>query len=221
MFSIWLSLSLAKQKVTPNFSTFPRTCLKRGYPWKSSWSSSDLSLIFNQHEEEKLGCSSCEAKLWSSVWLPLPSIPPFLPPSSFHHLSFPWRLRPAAGCSVKTLTLDLTLINHKPRRTWEHSLTKRRRWQERAPVCVRVRGVYKLALFNFLWREVRMTANWETVRRGGRDFFQRRMPSEDKLLVSDYSRNDWRRKAECVCPVCVTVYVFVFLLSDSTWGKHR
>ncbi|KAF3850125.1 hypothetical protein F7725_019844 [Dissostichus mawsoni] len=95
----------AGKKITPNFLSFSRTCLKRGYPWKCSWSSSDRSLIFNQREEEnsavvhlKRGCDPrCDSPLSSSS-----------SSSSSHHLSFPWRLRPAAGCSVKTPTLHHT-----------------------------------------------------------------------------------------------------------------
>lgn len=101
---------LAK-KVTLNVS-FSRTCLKRGYPWKSSWSSSDLSLTFNQREEENSAVVHPEQSCGPSVWLPRHPPPPprYFPPIS----AFPSRLRPAAGCSVKTLTLNHSLINHKP-----------------------------------------------------------------------------------------------------------
>ena len=80
----FLTLSSPAVKLTPHLS-FSRTCLKRGYPWKSSWSSSDLSLIFNQREEENAtlvhpkqrGCGPRRDS--PSI---APSLPPsFLPPS--------------------------------------------------------------------------------------------------------------------------------------------
>ncbi|MEQ2171684.1 hypothetical protein GOODEAATRI_013285 [Goodea atripinnis] len=40
--------------------SIPRTCLRRGYLWKSSWSSSDLSPTFNQTHGAELDCNSCE-----------------------------------------------------------------------------------------------------------------------------------------------------------------
>ena len=91
-----MTLFQAGKKITPNFLSFSRTCLKRGYPWKCSWSSSDRSLIFNQREEEnsavvhlKRGCDPrCES--------PPPLSTSSSSSSSSHHLS----LEAPAGCRV-------------------------------------------------------------------------------------------------------------------------
>lgn len=58
-------ITLSKCTKCTHRSSSSRTCLKKGYPWKSSWSSSDLSLIFNQREEGRT------PRLWPTVWLPL------------------------------------------------------------------------------------------------------------------------------------------------------
>lgn len=101
--------------------SFSRTCLKREYPWRSSWSSSDRSLTFNR--EQKLCCS--EATLWPSAGLLSSPPSPSSPPSSSHHHGFAWRLRPAARCSVKTLALNHTLDSWKNLEGPESSVSPR------------------------------------------------------------------------------------------------
>lgn len=137
-----------------------RTCLKRGYLWKCSWSSSDRSLIFNR-QGGKLCCSfSSEATLCES-----------LSPSPFHHLSFPRRrLRPAAERSVKTLRSITCLINHKP---------DLRRCDSR------VEGDLRTGTFQFPLKRGEHEDNGKQKQFGVSDK-KLRVWCEDKLLVSDY-----------------------------------
>lgn len=80
--------------------------MKRGYPWKSSWSSSDLSLTFNQREEEKRGCGKAVALGVT----PPPSLPP---PSTIS--AFPGGSDLLQGAPLKLLrsTTHLLIINRK------------------------------------------------------------------------------------------------------------
>lgn len=134
-----------------------------------------------------------------------PSLPPSLPPF-FYHLSLLWRLRPAAGCSVKTDTLNHTLINHKPEGPESAVLPRGRRWQERGG------DFTKLALFNFLWGEVnvRTTADREKFRSGRQD-----SPTTCHLktncccpftLPSEWLKKDWVCVwlfSDCPAPICL------------------
>lgn len=91
----------------PQYLSPSRTCLKREYPWKSSWNNSDHSLIFNQCEEEVYVSPRAKAMPWTSAWLPLHR--------SFHpSLASPRRLPSAPGRPDETLNLYPTLTNHNP-----------------------------------------------------------------------------------------------------------
>lgn len=117
--------------MTLNLS-FPRTCLKRGYLWKSSWSSSDLSLIFNQHVEENVVAVHPKQR-WA-----LRVIHPTFPPS-IHPPAVPRRLQRATVCTVKAHTL-IKREQEGPRARCYHG-EREEGAQE---------GFYDLALFNCL-----------------------------------------------------------------------
>lgn len=145
----FLIITLSKGTKCTHQLSSSRTCLKKGYPWKSSWSNSDLSLIFNQREEGRT------PRLWPTVWLPLHCSPPFS-----HHLSLLRRLQPAAGCAVQknekeinkvTCSVTLLLIlNRKDLRVQS--------CQEEEATGARG-GFYKLALLRRTWGQ-QQTEKW-------------------------------------------------------------
>lgn len=202
MFS--LSLLLWKRKVTHN-SSFSRTCSRRGYLWKSSWSSSDLSLIFNQHEEGNLAVVHPKQGCGPQCDPSLPSLPHSLPPSFLPSiiLAFPGGSDLPQDAPLKTLTLNHTLINHKPEGP-ESTVLNQEGGGDRS---VKEGG----------WR---ILQNWHFsifLRRWGQQQTEKRLGEADEtlqMLVSDYftlwMTEEERRSVwvtclcDCLC-ICVPV----------------